>query len=85
LINIRSETGDQDLSEDYDLKERAIAIAPLLEDGAKIQSVDGFAHQEFQQRYKTKRHTEEVAKHVNNGHVTANTKIVRMTKNVSHQ
>ena len=85
LIGKRSETGDQDLFEDYDLKERAIATAPLFLDLSKIQNVGRLSHQEFQPRYKKKRHTEKEEKHVNNAHVTANTKIVRMTKQVSHQ
>ena len=86
LIDIRSETGDQDLFGDLRSPEKR-AIDPLFEDIPKIQSVGGFAHQEFQPRYKKKRHTEnlEVAKHMKNAHVTANTKIVRMTKNVSRQ
>ena len=88
LIDIRSETGDQDLFGEYDLRfTEKIEIDPLFEDTSKIQSEGGFAHQDSQSQYKKKRHTEniQVAKHVRNAHVTANTKIVRMTKNVSHQ
>ena len=86
LIDIRSETGDQDLFGDLRSPEKR-EIDPLFEDVAKIQSVGGFAHQDSQSQYKKKRHTEniQVAKHVRNAHVTANTKIVRMTKHVSHQ
>jgi hypothetical protein len=63
------------------------ALDSLFEDFTKLQDVGGFAKQQEPTRYKKKRHTEHsrVPKHVKNNHVTANTKIVRMTKNVSHQ
>ena len=83
LRELRNKTGDQDRFEDYDLRSpEKRAIDPIFLDIPQIQSEDGFAHQEFQPRYKKKRHTEnlEVAKHV-----TANTKIVRMSKHVSRQ
>ena len=88
LIDLR-ETGDQGSFEDYDLRSpEKRAIDTLFEDIPKIQSVGGFTHQELKPRYKKKRHTAENlegVKHVFNAHVTAKTKIVRMTKHVSRQ
>ena len=85
LVDLRSETGDQDLFEDNDQRSpEKRAIDPLLLDIPRIQSVGG-AHQDSQPRYKKKRHTENLEEAKHNAHVTANTKIVRMTKHVSHQ
>ena len=87
-IDIRSETGDQDLFGEYDLRfPEKIEIDPLFEDTSKIQSEGGFAHLDFKPRYKKKRHIQnlQVPKPMKNNHVPAQTKIGRVSKHESHQ
>ena len=86
--NVKSETGDQVLFEDYDLRfPEKIAIDQLFEDTSEIQSVGGFTHLDFKPRYKKKRHIKnlQVPKPMKNNHVPAQTKIGRVSKHVSHQ
>ena len=86
--NVKSETGDQVLFEDYDIRfPEKIAIDQLFEDTSKIQSKGGFTHLDFKPRYKKKRQVQnlQVPKDVKNKHVPAKTKIVRVSKHVSHQ
>ena len=79
--------GDEIFAVDIDLRTPGKrAIDPIFTDFSELEDFDRFAHPAVKPRYKKKRHTEQARGAQNtNKHVTANTKIVRMTKQVSHQ